>query len=43
MQIDDACILFVKFIWYHMHKVNSHHPVVVVNIVLNDVNVEYGV
>jgi len=38
MQINDACILFVKFIWYHMHKVKSHQPVVVVIIVLNDVN-----
>ena len=41
MQINDACILFVKFIWYNMHKVDySHHPVVVVIIFLNDVNFE---
>ena len=40
MQINDACILFVKFIWYNMHKVDSNHPVVVVIIFLNDVNFE---
>ena len=40
MQINDACILFVKFTWYNMHKVDSHHPVVVVIIFLNDVHFE---
>ena len=46
MQINDACTLFVKFIWYNMHKVKSHHPAVVVRIYcsnINYVNFEYGV